>query len=232
MFVNPPRKRKSGPFILRICARPSRPRRRSTPSLARIIPSLAGGDRRVGVGNVGLAGSDASEARFGRIGVRAKETVYVKKGVDVFELAQIDANSSRYRDLVEFRRRILRTPLGLDFTPEQLAKEQADIHIAAYLDGELVGCVVLTAVDGSQGSVVKLRQMAVDLDRQGRGIGAQIIAFAEKLAAERGYREIILHARETATPFYERAGYVPTGETFTEVTITHRKMVKRLAAPG
>jgi hypothetical protein len=68
----------------------------------------------------------------------------------VLEFAQIDANSSRYRDLVEFRRRILRRPLGLDFTPEQLAEEQADIHIAAYLDCELVGCVVLTAVDGSQ----------------------------------------------------------------------------------
>jgi predicted GNAT family N-acyltransferase len=148
------------------------------------------------------------------------------------ELVEIDSRSSRYRQLVDFRRRILRTPLGLDFTPEQLAKEQADIHIAAFLDGELVGCVVLTAVDGSHGSVVQLRQMAVDPDRQGRGIGAQILSFAEKLAVERGRREIILHARENATPFYQKAGYVPTGGIFTEVTVPHRKMVKRLAVPG
>jgi GNAT superfamily N-acetyltransferase len=126
----------------------------------------------------------------------------LQEGSDVLEFAQIDANSSRYSDLVEFRRRILRRPLGLDVTPEQLAEEQADIHIAAYLDGELVGRVVLTAVDGSGGSVVKLRQMAVDPDCQGRGIGAQIIIFAEKLAAERGFLEIILHARESAAPFY------------------------------
>ncbi len=150
----------------------------------------------------------------------------------MLEFAQIHYNSSRYRDPVEFRRRILRAPLGLDFTPEQLAEEQADIHIAAYLDGELVGCVVLTAVDGSHSSVVKLRQMAVDPGHQGRGVGVQIVAFAEKLAADRGYREIILHARETAAPFYERAGYVPTGDIFKEVTIHHRKMVKQLAAPG
>ena len=150
----------------------------------------------------------------------------------MLEFAAIDANSSRYRDLVEFRRRILRRPLGLDFTPEQLAEEQGDIHIAVYLDGEPVGCVVLTAVDGSHGAVVKFRQMAVDPDHRGRGIGAQIVAFAEKLAAERGYREIILHARETAVPFYERAGYVAMGEVFTEVTVPHRKMVKQLAAPG
>ena len=150
----------------------------------------------------------------------------------MLEFAQIDANSSGYRDLVEFRRRILRTPLGLDFTPEQLAKEQADIQIGAYLDGQLVGCAVLSAVDESHGLVVRLRQMAVDPDRRGRGVGAEILAFAEKLAAERGYREIVLHARETAAPFYERAGYVPTGEIFMEVTIPHRKMVKRLASPA
>jgi predicted GNAT family N-acyltransferase len=156
----------------------------------------------------------------------------VKEGHGVLEFAEIDPQSGRWRELVDFRRRILRTPLGLDFTPEQLAKEQADIHIAAYLEGELVGCVVLSPVDGAQGSVVQLRQMAVDPDRQGRGVGAQILGFAEKLAAERGRREIILHARETATPFYEKAGYVPTGEIFTEVTIPHRTMVKRLAAPA
>ena len=150
----------------------------------------------------------------------------------VLEFVRVGADSGRYRDLVELRRRILRTPLGLDFTPEELAKEQADVHIAAYLDGELVGCVVLTVVDLSDGSVVQLRQMAVDPDLQGRGIGSQMIEFAEKLAAEQGRREIVLHARESAAAFYRKAGYVPTGETFTEVTIPHRIMTKRLAAGG
>ena len=147
----------------------------------------------------------------------------------MLELAQIDCGSDRYRELVAFRRRILRTPLGLDFTPRQLADEQADIHIAAYFEGELVGCVVLTAVDRS---VVRLRQMAVHPDHQGRGVGAQIVSFAEALAAERGYRDIILNARESAVGFYERTGYVATGEIFIEVTIPHRRMVKRLAAEG
>ena len=56
-------------------------------------------------------------------------------------------DSSRYRDLVTLRRRVLRIPLGLDFAARQLAEERGDIHIAAYLDGELVGCVALRAVD-------------------------------------------------------------------------------------
>ena len=150
----------------------------------------------------------------------------------MLELVQIDYNSSRYRDLVDFRRRILRAPLGLDFTPQQLAGEQADIHIAAYLHGELVGCAILTAVDMPHGPIVKLRQMAVDPSHQGRGVGTQIVIFAEKWSAERGYREIVLHARETAVRFYERAGYIAKGETFTEVTIPHQEMVKHLTGPG
>ncbi len=144
----------------------------------------------------------------------------------MLKLLHIDYGTKRYRALVAFRRRILRTPLGLDFTAEQLAAERADVHVGAYLDGELVGCVVLTDVDGS---TAKLRQMAVHPDHQGRGVGARIVAFAERLAAERGCRDIVLHARESAVGFYERAGYAATGEVFTEVTIPHRRMVKRLA---
>jgi GNAT superfamily N-acetyltransferase len=147
----------------------------------------------------------------------------------VLEFMQVEHDSSRYRDLAELRRRILRIPLGLDFTARQLAEEKQDLHIAAYLDGELVGCVTLRAVDEHR-VVAQLRQMAVDPDHQGRGVGAKIVAAAEELAAERGFRRIILHARETAIRFYEKAGYVATGETFIEVTIPHRVMVKQLAA--
>ncbi len=145
------------------------------------------------------------------------------------EFSLVDHDSSRYRDLVELRRRVLRSPLGLDFEARQLAEEKEDIHIGAYLDGELVGCVALRAVDGSEGAKVQLRQMAVDPDHQGRGIGAKIVAFAGELAAERGFGQIILHARETAMGFYQKAGYVATGATFIEVTIPHRVMVKPLA---
>jgi predicted N-acetyltransferase YhbS len=150
----------------------------------------------------------------------------------MLEFMQVEHDSSRYRDLVELRRRVLRMPLGLDFTARELAEEKEDIHIAAYLNGELVGCVALRPVDGSHGAVVHLRQMAVDPGHQGRGLGAAIVAFAGEVAADTGAREIILHARETAVRFYEKAGYVATGEAFMEVTIPHRVMVKPLAAPG
>lgn len=145
----------------------------------------------------------------------------------MLQLVEIDHGSDLYREVVELRRRILRAPLGLDFSAEQLAAERGNVHIAAYLDGAVVGCVILA--EAGRG-FARLRQMAVDPRQRGRGTGARILAFAERRATERGYRGIVLHARESAVGFYERAGYVARGEVFFEVTIPHREMVKSLPA--
>jgi predicted GNAT family N-acyltransferase len=39
---------------------------------------------------------------------------------------------------------------------------------------------------------------------------------------------MVLHARETAVPFYEAMAYTKIGDRFTEVTIPHWSMVKVL----
>jgi predicted GNAT family N-acyltransferase len=150
------------------------------------------------------------------------------KAADALELAEIEHGSRRYSDLVDLRRRMLRAPLGLDFSADQLAAERDDIHIAAYVRGQLVGCVSLAATDTAPCPTAKLRQMAVDPNHQGRGVGAKIVAFAEKLARARAYEEIVLHARDSALPFYEKAGFVAIGEVFVELGIPHRKMLKRV----
>lgn len=145
----------------------------------------------------------------------------------MLEITEIAHGSDRYVDLVNLRRRVLRAPLGLDFTAQQLAAEQTDVHIGAYLDNELAGCAILTPIDRSQG-VIKLRQMAIDPERRAQGLGARILAFAEQACAARGYRQIVLSARETAVGFYEKAGFVSKGAPFVEIGLPHRKMTKEL----
>ena len=71
-----------------------------------------------------------------------------------------------------------------------------------------------------------MRQLAVAAELQGQGIGTALVEFAEALAREIGYRRMILHARETAVPFYEKQGYSIIGEGFEEVTIPHWAMEK------
>ncbi len=51
---------------------------------------------------------------------------------------------------------------------------------------------------------------------------------AEALCRRRGFRKIILHAREDAVEFYRRLGYQTEGEAFIEIGLKHRLMAKGL----
>jgi ribosomal protein S18 acetylase RimI-like enzyme len=141
------------------------------------------------------------------------------------ELRLIAHNSAEYEEMIALRRRILRAPLGLDFTPEQLAAEKDDLMIAAYDDGEIVGCLVLTP---HADHTLHMRQVAVDADRQGQGIGSELVRYSEQVARDRCFTEIELHARETAVQFYLKLGYEAIGDGYIEVTLPHRTMRKRL----
>lgn len=137
----------------------------------------------------------------------------------------VEHGSDDYKQTVELRRRILRTPLGLDFTWEELASEAEDIHLAAFRDGVLVACLVLTLVGDE---TVKMRQVAVDSELQGTGIGSELVRRSEVVARDDGFSEMVLHARDTAVPFYLRLGYEVVGEPFEEVSIPHLAMRKSL----
>ena len=137
----------------------------------------------------------------------------------------IDHGSKEYQQMVDLRMQILRKPLGLYFSPEDLEKEKEDVLIAAYEDDHLLGCCMLTEIAPD---TVRLRQMAVKAGLQGKGIGRVLMQFAENIARDRGYKKLTMHARKTAAGFYEKLGYKLTGEEFTEVTIPHFIMEKRL----
>jgi len=140
-------------------------------------------------------------------------------------LKQIDHGSREYRQMVDLRDQLLRKPLGMTFTPEELEKEKEETMIASYDEDDILGCCILTKVDNE---TVRLRQMAVHPDYQRKGIGASIMSFAENLARDKGYRYLIMHARDTAIGFYEKFGYKIKGDTFTEVGLPHHVMQKEL----
>ena len=126
---------------------------------------------------------------------------------------------------IELRKRVLRWPLGLDFTGEELAAEMNEFHLVTLEGNNLVACLVLTP---QSKKVVKMRQVAVDPDRQGEGIGKHLVKYSEEVARSEGFSTMVLHARENVVPFYLKLGYEVAGELFEEVTIPHRKMEKHL----
>jgi len=140
-------------------------------------------------------------------------------------LKQIDHGSKEYQQMVKLRNDILRQPLGLSFTPDDLAKEKEDILIGAFDDDQMLACCILTKIENN---ALRLRQMAVQNNLQGKGIGASMLNFAEILARDKGYKKLIMHSRETAVGFYEKLGYKIVGDKFMEVTIPHYVMEKKL----
>jgi predicted GNAT family N-acyltransferase len=137
----------------------------------------------------------------------------------------IDHDSTDYQKMVQLRLDILRKPLGLHFTAEDLAKEKDDILIAAFEEDSILGCCLLTKTDPK---TVRLRQMAVAGSLQGKGIGRQMMQFAETVARDYGNEKITMHARVNALGFYEKLGYAKNGPEFIEVTVPHYVMEKRL----
>jgi ribosomal protein S18 acetylase RimI-like enzyme len=144
----------------------------------------------------------------------------------MLRISEIAHGSQAYAQAVRLREAVLRRPLGLSFTQQELDDEAASHHIVAVEgddDSACVGCLVLLPVDAE---VVRMRQVAVRPDRQRQQIGSALVAFAEQSARARGYREMVAHVREPAIPFYARLGYERRGSRFVEVTLPHFLMRK------
>jgi len=137
----------------------------------------------------------------------------------------IDHGTKEYWQMVQLRIDLLRKPLGLNFTDEELAKEKSHILIGAFEEEKMLGCCMLIKLeDGS----VRLRQMAVLNNLQGKGIGRALTQFAENIARDIGYKKITMHARKPVTGFFEKLGYRVSSDEFLEITIPHYEMEKML----
>ncbi|HMW11957.1 MAG: GNAT family N-acetyltransferase [Chitinophagales bacterium] len=139
------------------------------------------------------------------------------------EIQIVPFGSTIYEQTITLRDDVLRKPIGLAYTPEQLALEHDEVHIAAVLNGNVIGVLLLRK---GESRVLKMRQVAVATAFQRCGIGHKLVVFAEKFAKENNFVAIELHARESALAFYKSLHYTQIGDEFTEVGLPHFKMKK------
>jgi predicted GNAT family N-acyltransferase len=130
-----------------------------------------------------------------------------------------------YEAALQLREEVLRAPLELPLSNDDLADESLCAHLGGFDEGRLVAILLLKPLNQH---TVKMRQVAVQPGLQGRGIGAKLVAFAEAFARERGYKTMIAHARAAAVEFYRGLGYATSGEPFIETTIPHILVSKSL----
>lgn len=131
-----------------------------------------------------------------------------------------------FDEMLALRYKVLREPLNMDFTVEQIETEYDSQHLACYSSGwTLLGCLTLLPIGENE---VKMRQVVVAPEAQGRGVGRLLVEESELWARMKGYGKMEMHARETAVPFYKKLHYHTVGERFLEVGLPHFKMEKKL----
>jgi predicted GNAT family N-acyltransferase len=99
-------------------------------------------------------------------------------------------------------------------------------------EGRCVACVSYMRADLDREPAYQLRGMAVASELQGRGVGSELLAFAEaRLRAELQVKTFWCNARIRAVAFYERHGWQAVSDVFEIEGIgPHRRLVKRLEA--
>lgn len=136
----------------------------------------------------------------------------------------IEHGSESYLAAVRLRDEILVNPAGIVTTAEDVVAERDVIHVAGFLDGEVVATCLLVPESGA----VRMKRVAVASSLQGGGIGTRMLCFCEAHARSMGASALIAHARETAVRFYAKNGFATEGEYFEEAGIPHIRVCKRL----
>ena len=144
---------------------------------------------------------------------------------ELIEFKLIDLNSVDYLVDKQLREDLLRKPLGLILSHEDLRYDHLFTHAGAFIQGHLVGCLIWRNVSEA---CVQIKQVCMHPAYQGRQIGSAMMRFAQQEIAKAGYQEIMLHARINAWSFYQRLGYEFCSDEFKEVGIIHREMRKIL----
>lgn len=141
-------------------------------------------------------------------------------------IKEVKFDSEEYKQTVALRDEVLRKPLSLKFSEQELSEEFDSFHLAALNDeDEVVACLVLKPLTGDE---IKMRQVAVHTDYQGKRIGKLLLSFSEIFASDQGFNLISAHVRDTALDFYLKQDYNKVGEQFEEIGLPHFKVQKQL----
>nr|MDJ0601371.1 GNAT family N-acetyltransferase [Crocosphaera sp.] len=76
-------------------------------------------------------------------------------------------------------------------------------------------------------NTAKIERLAVLSQARGQGIGTALMEAAIAFIKEqKNYQKIVIHAQVYIQSLYEKLGFKPIGDRFTEAEIVHIKMVK------
>jgi predicted GNAT family N-acyltransferase len=134
------------------------------------------------------------------------------------DLAELDA-------AMDLRVQVFVHEQGVDAEEELDELDETSLQLVAVDEGGVLATCRLRVVGEHEW---KLERMAVERRVRRLGVGARLLAGAEREARERGAGEMVLHAQRRAEPFYAAHGYISEGGPFIEAEIEHIRMRKAL----
>lgn len=134
--------------------------------------------------------------------------------------------SEEWRAYYNLRWQVLRAPWQ---QPRGSEKDELDDEALHHMIIDNQQVIAVGRVHFIDTHTAQIRYMAVDPEYEKRGYGKQLLLSLEKSVKENNIHEIILHARESVTGFYEKQGYIiikPSHTLFKK--IKHYLMVKKI----
>jgi predicted GNAT family N-acyltransferase len=126
---------------------------------------------------------------------------------------------------MDLRVRVFVEEQGVSPEEELDGRDDEAMHVVALDESGVVATCRLREVEPA---VWKLERMAVERGLRNLGVGAKLLAEAEREVVDRGAAEMLLSAQLGAQRFYAAHGYEPEGEIFVEADIEHIAMRKSL----
>ncbi|MEO6513090.1 MAG: GNAT family N-acetyltransferase [Candidatus Saccharimonadales bacterium] len=129
--------------------------------------------------------------------------------------------------IIRLRYMVLDAPRELPFDPviRDEDKDPQTIHMAAF-DGSSPVSTLRIERHIDYGPYV--RRMATAEQYLRRGLGRKVLEQAASLAFEAGVTQLTLHSRPGSEEFYERCGFMPTGEYNEDDYGKYPKMVRAI----
>lgn len=145
----------------------------------------------------------------------------------MIKFIDVEFGSSRYKELLDLRYKVLLQPLGLKFLDSYREEEASFLHIGCIESStdELIGGLILVPIDNEE---IRVMQVAIDPVHQGEGLGRKLIEHTEAIAKEIGYERLVMHAMLSVVGFYEKLGFKQDSDLFEEKSISFVRMVKEL----
>ena len=145
----------------------------------------------------------------------------------MIKFIDVEFGSSRYKELLDLRYKVLLQPLGLKFLDSYREEEASFLHIGCIESStdELIGGLILVPIDNEE---IRVMQVAIDPVHQGEGLGRKLIEHTETIAKEIGYERLVMHAMLSVVGFYEKLGFKQDSDLFEEKSISFVRMVKEL----